>query len=80
MQVRQNSAHSWLNSDPEKTQKISEFVLLSVSHIGTEVFIAWQMIFVTARLHLLKKQSSGTSGVGADARVIPAPPERSSLG
>lgn len=30
------------------------------------------MTFVTARLHLLKKQNSGTTGVGANARVIPA--------
>lgn len=30
------------------------------------------MTFVTARLYLLKKQNSGTTGVGANTRVIPA--------
>lgn len=53
---------------------MSKFMLLSVSQTDTEVLIALQMTFVTARLHLLKKQNSGTTGVGANARVIiPAP-------
>lgn len=40
-----------LNSDPEKTQKIPEFMLLSLNQIDTEALVALQMIFVTARLH-----------------------------
>lgn len=36
----QGSAHPRLNSDPEKTQNISEFMLLSVSQMDTEALTA----------------------------------------
>lgn len=52
-----------LNSDPEYTQKIPEFMPLPLHQIDTEVLTALQMTFVTwsstVMLHLLKKQNSG---------------------
>lgn len=64
------------SAQPQAGQKISEFMLLSLSQIDTEVLTALQMTFVTAMLHLLRKQNSGAIGLRANGRIYPCTSQR----